>query len=275
MRRPGLYESGVGIRLMVYQFSNKARYRLAQITDCHLLANVNGYYQQVQPAMHLAAIVEQLILEQPDAVLLTGDVTQDHSVASYQLLARLLAPLSCPIFCLPGNHDDTAELARLCQHPPFRAERSLQLGDWQLLLLNTKGDTPAGAFSEAEQRWLQTQCEQSTASALWLFCHHHPKALNCFIDKHGQLQAQALWQAIAAEPRVLGIAHGHAHYAYHQVHQRVDIVGCPASSVQFLPTADWQTVDLGPQWCDWVFSADQGVSWQFRHLEIMVKHNNE
>ncbi|HBN90824.1 MAG TPA: 3',5'-cyclic-nucleotide phosphodiesterase, partial [Rheinheimera sp.] len=75
---------------MQYVFSPKNAYRLVQITDCHLLQSADGYYQQVQPAKHLAAIIRQLQTELPDAVILTGDLTQDHSEASYSLLAELM-----------------------------------------------------------------------------------------------------------------------------------------------------------------------------------------
>lgn len=253
---------------MLYRFTEQQRYRIAQITDCHLLATADGSYKQVKPAQHLQAIVRQLQQELPDAVLLTGDLTQDHSAASYQLLAEILAQLACPVFCVPGNHDDPEQLHRLCQNLPFRPERDLRLGAWQLLLINTKGDTPAGVFPPAEQQWLAEQASASQAAAIWLFCHHHPRNLHCFIDLHGQTQQTELWQAIASETRIRGIAHGHAHYAYHQRWQQVDIVGCPASSVQFLPVTDWQTEDGGPQWCDWEFGCDGAVRWQFRQLAI-------
>lgn len=253
---------------MQYQFPVKSRYRLVQITDCHLLATADGWYKQVQPAVHLHAIVRYLQQEQPDAVVLTGDLTQDHSAASYQLLANLLAPLTCPIFCLPGNHDDLSELAQLTGQKPFQPERNLQLSDWQVLLLNTKGESPAGVFPASEQRWFAQQCQLTQANDIWLFCHHHPAPLGCFIDKHGQQQQTELWQAIAAEPRIRGVGHGHAHYAYQRIQQAVSVVGCPASSVQFLPTPDWQTVNYGPQWCDWEFAGNGHVSWQFRRLPI-------
>lgn len=251
---------------MQFTFAAKPQYRLAQITDCHLLASRDGLYREVNSAAHLQAIVSTLCQEQPDAVLLTGDVTQDHSLASYNLLAQLLTPLNCPVFCLPGNHDDEAELARLCQQRPMRPERNLLLGNWQLLLLNTKSDTPAGGFAVAEQQWLAAECQRSSAGAMWLFCHHHPLPLNSFIDKHGQQQHEALWQAIAGEPRIKGIAHGHAHHAYQREHLNRFVVGCPASSVQFLLADDWQTRNAGPQWCDWTFTADGRVNWQFRRL---------
>lgn len=251
---------------MQYIFPRKSHYRLAQISDCHLLADEQGVYQQIQPAKHLRRIIDALLHTPPDALILTGDLTQDHSAGSYRLLAEICRPLPCPVFCLPGNHDDLASLAQLATQPPFHPANSLRLADWQLLLLNTKGPTPSGVFPVARQRWLRQQLTASDAQAIWLFCHHQPIKLHSFIDKHGQQQRSALWQTIAADPRIAGIAHGHSHYAYSQLQQQVNVVGCPASSVQFLASADWQTRDDGPQWCDWQFGEHNSVQWQFRRL---------
>lgn len=252
---------------MQYLLPPKPQYYLAQITDCHLLASAEGVYQGCQPARHLTQIVTTLLAKQPDAVILTGDLTQDHSVESYQLLAQLLSPLNCPIFVTPGNHDDPQQLSQLIMQQVLRPERSILLGNWQLLLLSSKGDTPAGNFSPSEQNWLMQQLANSDAEAVWLYSHHHPKPLKCFIDKHGQQDTGRLWQALQSDPRIRGFAHGHAHMAYHCRFNVIDIVGCPASSVQFLATSDWQTRNDGPQWCDWFFNADKStVHWQFQQL---------
>ncbi|MGI5309002.1 metallophosphoesterase [Rheinheimera sp. WS51] len=251
---------------MPYIFPSQHQYRLVQISDCHLLASPDDYYQGIQPAKHLQAIVDELTLAEPDGIILTGDLVQQASALAYQLLADIMAPLSCPIFCLPGNHDDLAQLALLTQQPPFQPAMNLNLNNWQLLLLNTKGPTPSGVFPQAQQQWLQQQLRQSEASDCWLFCHHHPRPLGHSIDTHGQEDADILWQHIAAEPRIRGIAHGHSHYAYSARFGMVNIVGCPASSVQFLPTLEWQTNDQGPQWCEWIFSTDHAVQWQFKTL---------
>lgn len=245
----------------------KRVFHLAQISDCHLLADSEGQYKQVQPARYLQAVIHQLTQETPDAVLFTGDLTQDHTAGSYQLLLQLCQRLACPVYCLPGNHDDLTQLQWLSQQPPFLPDRTLQLPGWQLCFINTKGPTPAGVFADDEQHWLARQLTAATADNIWLFCHHPPLKLGCFIDKYGQQQQTELWQTIATDKRIRGIAHGHSHYAYHRHWQGIDVVGCPASSVQFLPVDDWQTEDRGPQWCNWYFSADGQVQWQFRQLK--------
>lgn len=252
--------------MLSYVFPQQSRYRLVQLTDCHLLAEPDGWYQGCQPASHLQQIVTQLQQQRPDALILTGDLTQDHSEASYQLLAGLLSPLACPIFLVPGNHDDRELLAGLSKQSPFIASDSLQLADWQLLLLDSKGDTPAGSFELTKQYALQQQFMQSTAAHFWLFMHHHPQPLHCFIDRYGLNEQHAFWQLLQAEPRVRGLCHGHAHLAYQRQQQGIQLVGCPASSVQFLETPDWQTVNQGPQWCEWLFAAGGDVRWQFKRI---------
>lgn len=241
-------------------------YRIVQITDCHLLADFNGVYNGCQPAAHLQQIVLSLANCLPDALILTGDLTQDHSRASYQLLADIFANISCPVLLLPGNHDDLSELLWLAQTSNLQLADSLVLARWQLFLLNSKGPSPAGSFDCNKQAALQQQFSQSNQPYFWLFMHHHPLPLNCFIDKHGLTEQADFWALLLTEPKVKGVAHGHAHLAYHRHYQGVEVVGCPASSVQFLKTVDWQTVNAGPQWCEWHFSATGAVNWRFQHL---------
>lgn len=243
----------------------KSTYRIVQLSDCHLLADKEALYQGIKPYAYLLDTIHCIAQDMPDAVIISGDVTQDHSAASYQLLQQAVLELRCPVMILPGNHDDLVLLQQLRHQPPFVNEHVLQLAGWQLYLMNTKGDTPAGVFDIARRQQL-TQWLAQSDDHVWLFCHHHPLPLNSFIDLHGQQHQTALWQLLAHHPQIKGIAHGHCHHAYHRQHQGIDIVGCPATSVQFLQTADWQTQDQGPHWCLWHFTANGQVSWSFKGL---------
>tara|TARA_R110002126_G_scaffold15570_4_gene63710 strand:+ start:129 stop:917 length:789 start_codon:yes stop_codon:yes gene_type:complete len=254
------------------QLAAKEQYQIIQLTDCHLLADLDGDYHGVKPGRYLQQVVSAIAADccQPDAVVLTGDLSQDHSFASYQLLAGLLRPLSCPVLVLPGNHDNYEHLSWLTQQPPLVAASSLQLADWHLLLLDTKGTTPAGYFELPRRQALAEHFARCPAANFWLFSHHHPLPLGSAIDKHGWQNAAPFWQLLATEPRVKGLAHGHCHHAYAKQHQQIDVVGCPASSVQFCQVQAWQTLDQGPMYCQWQFGADGRVNWQFIRLPPTV-----
>lgn len=253
---------------MAVVLASQDSYRLLQISDCHLVSEPDGWFCGMQPYRQLQLLLSQLNANQPDALILTGDLTQDHSLASYQLIADLLSDWSCPVVYLPGNHDDIALMQQAFASPPFSAQTELSLGDWRLCLLNSTGPTPAGYFGPARQQQLQQQLgSYPPAVAVWLFCHHHISPMGSFIDEHIQLDAAALWQIIGSDRRIKGLAHGHCHYAYARLLHGVQLVGCPASSVQFLLTADYQSVAGRPGYIEWIFNAnaqaDNAVRWQF------------
>lgn len=253
---------------MAFVFAKQDSYRLLQISDCHLVAEPDGWFCGVQPYRQLELLLSQLHHNQPDAVLLTGDLTQDHSLVSYQLITQLFSGWSCPVFYIPGNHDDMELMQQAFASTPFYADTELSLGDWRLCLLNSKGPTPAGCFDQNRQQQLQQQLWSYPAdAAVWLFCHHHISPMDSFIDEHIQLDAVPLWQMISADPRIKGVAHGHCHYAYAKLQQGIQLVGCPASSVQFLLTPDYQPVVARPGYIEWIFNAnayaDTAVRWQF------------
>lgn len=233
---------------------------LWQITDCHLLGQPDAWYQGVQPYHHLARVLRALKPAAPPLIL-TGDLTEDHSPASYQLLASLLADWPAPVFLLPGNHDERAALARLSAARPFMAARRIEAAGWQLWLLDTKGDSPAGACSPAQTRQLQQYLAATTLPVFW-FCHHHLLPIGSFIDLFDQKDKTPLL-TLLTNRQIRGLAHGHCHHAYAMQHPDFIQVGCPASSVQFLQTADWQTQDAGPQACRWQFVSDGSFRFDF------------
>ncbi len=252
---------------MRYQLPAKTGYRLLQLSDCHLLASRDGVYQQIQPWWHLQRLLQQLQSEPFDAVILTGDLTQDHSLASYQRLAELFADWPGPVLYLPGNHDDPALMAQAFAAAPFVAATEITAANWRFILLNTKGETPAGYFPTERCHALAHQLDGDTRP-VWLFSHHQPLPIGASIDQHGLQQPELLLSTLARFPQVKGLAHGHCHYHYQrryadpQQQGSLQLVGCPATSVQFSLTPDWQTEDQGPQGLIWQFSANAEVSWQ-------------
>lgn len=233
---------------------------LWQITDCHLLSEPDAWYQGVQPYRHLARLL-QALRTQATPLLFTGDLTEDHSAASYQLLQQLLADWPAPVFLLPGNHDERAAITRLSTTAPFKAAGRIAAANWQLWLLDSKGDTPAGAFDSTRLAKLQQWLTERDTPVFW-FCHHHLLPIGSFIDLFDQKDKAGLL-GLLADPAIRGLAHGHCHHAYALQHPDFIQVGCPASSVQFLQTADWQTRDEGPQACRWQFRSDGSFSFEF------------
>ena len=116
---------------------NKPSLRIAHVTDCHLFADRNAEYFGVNTATYFQQALEHMALQQLDAVVFGGDLTQDHSVESYLLFSELVnnSTLACPVFWLPGNHD---EIALLEQFFALLRQSFIRIEPWGYELLRGK-----------------------------------------------------------------------------------------------------------------------------------------
>ena len=122
---------------------------LAQITDLHLAAGPGD-----AGAAHALERAVRALLDldpQPDAVLLTGDLTDDGDPRSYARVRELLAPLTVPVHPIPGNHDDRDALrAAFLDHPGVAGadgfvQYAITCGPLRVLMLDTLvPGTPGG-----------------------------------------------------------------------------------------------------------------------------------
>ena len=87
---------------------------LVQLTDLHIREPGRLAYGRIDTAPYLERAVQSVLRlpQQPDAVVITGDLSDFGRAAEYEHLARLLAPLTMPVYLMPGNHDDRDQLRR-------------------------------------------------------------------------------------------------------------------------------------------------------------------
>src|SRR5262245_158577 len=85
---------------------------IAQISDPHI-TDIGGQADRGdKAATHLQCAVAHLsrLPAPPDVVLGTGDCVDRGSPAEYERFRELLRPLPMPVYVIPGNHDDRAQL---------------------------------------------------------------------------------------------------------------------------------------------------------------------
>ncbi|RTR00762.1 metallophosphoesterase [Halomonas nitroreducens] len=214
--------------------------RLIQVTDCHLHADPQAPCRTGIPHRQLERVVAAVARLRPDAVLVTGDVSEDRTAASYALAEQVLGRLDCPWFWLPGNHDDPGLMAE-CR--PFQA--SLDLDGWRVLLLDTQvvGEE-AGEVGEARLAALADRLAGGDRPTL-LAMHHPPLAVgSAWLDELGLVDAAAFWDCLAGHDHVQAVLCGHIHQAFvGRGPDGVPVYGCPATSDQFLAGAETFTVD--------------------------------
>ncbi|MFO7646940.1 phosphodiesterase [Halomonas sp. 3H] len=217
--------------------------RLVQISDCHLHADPDARARAGFPLRQLEAVVEAVNRERPDMVLVTGDISNDETAASYQLAVGTLGRLAAPWFWLAGNHDDPALMAESRE-----LLDELDLDAWRILMLDTRvSGQPHGALGPEGLASLAERLEEDDRPTL-LVMHHPPLSVgSAWIDALGLEDREAFWQTLAAFGQVRAILCGHVHQAFAS-HQRLEagevaVYACPSTTDQFLPGAETFAID--------------------------------
>lgn len=97
------------------------RTTIVQLTDLHIRPPGELACGRVDTARFLRdAVASMKALPFPiDAVVLTGDLVDEGQPAEYRHLQELLAPVSCPVYPLIGNHDDRDAMRSVLPPPPL------------------------------------------------------------------------------------------------------------------------------------------------------------
>jgi Icc protein len=138
---------------------------LAQLNDPHVGATWAG-----DPVPRLAAAVDAVcaLRPPPDAVLVSGDLSDNATGAEYEQVRELLAPLSAPCFVLPGNHDDRRAIACSFGAPGAAGEPvqySADLGAMRLVVLDaTIPGEDGGTLDRARLDWLDAELAAVSSS---------------------------------------------------------------------------------------------------------------
>ncbi|MFC0269305.1 phosphodiesterase [Kushneria aurantia] len=212
---------------------------IAQLSDCHLAREAGTGYRGVDPDARLAAVVARIAAHRPELVIVSGDVSDDGSVASYHRARALLDELPCCWEWLPGNHDDSAVM-----HGVKPLTHSIELGGWQFVLLDSRQpDSGSGYLAPAQLEALSATLEKGDAPAL-VVLHHPPVSVHTgWMDRLGLENSDAFWQTLAGHDRVRGVLCGHVHHEFTRLHHGVPVMALPAVAAQFVPESTEFSVD--------------------------------
>ncbi|NNF50963.1 MAG: 3',5'-cyclic-AMP phosphodiesterase [Gammaproteobacteria bacterium] len=234
---------------------SEATLRLVQFTDPHLFADRRGEMRGVNTYDSLNKVLDAARRDHwtPDAVLVTGDIAQDESRAGYRVFRELFDPLSLPVLCLPGNHDDP-KFMREELKDPFIVTRDVMFDSWCLPLLSTyvRG-TAAGEISRDSLKRLAAALSANEEKHVLICLHHQPVPVGSkWLDGVGLRNPEDLFSVIDKFENVRGILWGHVHQEFDAERKGVRLMASPSTCRQFLPDSDQFALDDGPPGYRWL-----------------------
>jgi Icc protein len=227
----------------------KRPFLVVQLSDPHVGAEWGG---RDSVAMLVAAVESVRALEpNPDAVLVSGDLS-DHAVdGEYETVREVLAAIDAPLFVLPGNHDDRAALRRHFGVPGAEGEPiqyAVDLGPLRLVVLDSQrtGDE-RGELDADRLAWLEETLAAAPGTPTLLALHHAPLATG--IPAFDELllptaDRRALGRVVGPHPQIRRIVAGHTHRTIYAELGGRSVLAVPSTYVQARLDFDAEEVQL-------------------------------
>ncbi|OOY34098.1 3',5'-cyclic-AMP phosphodiesterase [Solemya velum gill symbiont] len=225
--------------------------QLIQITDMHMHREPGEIRQScVNTDDSLAAVLASIKNrgQIPALIAATGDLAQDPHPEIYNRFGQMVSLLDAPVVTLPGNHDDRAMMSASFSDGSVSCCGELQLGEWQLVFLDTSvpGEVHGSLGQEQLDNLIET-ISSTSASHILIFMHHHPYPVGTvWLDDIGLENSDLFWDAVGTSARVRGVVCGHIHQQLDCIHKGIRMLGTPSTCVQFVPFSEESDFDDRP-----------------------------
>ena len=222
---------------------------VCQMSDTHVMAEGRLASGVVDTNAALRRTIAHLLTlpQQPDAVVMTGDLVERGKPEEYALLREIIAPLPMPVYLIPGNHDERQALraafpehSYLNQFAPF-VQYAIEEHDLRIVAADTVIPGQGGGELCAQRlEWLALTLATARDRPTLLIMHHPPFATGiAFMDEIGLFNPEALADIVQKNPQVERILCGHLHRPIQA--RFAGTIACTAPS-----TAHQITLDLAP-----------------------------
>jgi len=194
---------------------------LAQITDLHLRPRGLTCYRVSDTNMLAERAVNTLrqMHPRPDAVIVTGDLTDRADEREYDLARHLLGRLSMPVFLIPGNHDTSQSMkTAFSDYPGMQSALedklcyTVEIGDIRLIGLDSSvPGKPFGILGKDQLAWLDTTLTASSVPTI-VAVHHPPVPTGIHhMDQIALNDADELADVLKRHDHVERLICGHVH----------------------------------------------------------------
>lgn len=247
--------------------------KLVQLTDTHLFAPSNGSLLSINTEDSFRAVVDGIVNQgyEYEAILATGDISQDHSAESYQKFEAGIQPLEKPCYWLPGNHDYKPNMGSVIPSAQIQCVEHVLLGEhWQMILLDSQVvGVPHGRLSDQQLDLLEQKLAEHPQKHTLVLLHHHPLLVgSAWLDQHCLKDADQFWDVVSQHNNVRGVLCGHVHQDMNREHLGVQVMATPSTCVQFKPNSDDFALDtLSPGWRELELKPNGEIATEVRRLE--------
>ena len=194
---------------------------ILQITDTHIVAEGGRVSGKLDTGAALKRLVSRRCsihdqIGPVDAVLVSGDLSDDGTAESYERFKALVAPLGLPLHIIPGNHDAREPMrAAFTEQLPGNGPLNwhVQVGNVHMIGLDTLVEGHRhGTLTHETLTYLRNALIRANGAPVLLALHHPPFPSGIkFMDDIGLTNQGAIKQAVSGYSGKMHIVCGHIH----------------------------------------------------------------
>lgn len=213
--------------------------KILQISDSHIFGNPQTKLLGINTYSSFSEIVKNisanLSLFQPDFIFLTGDISQDFSDASYDVMAKFSIDFPCQFAAILGNHDDPCVFAKYLHSVNMNHDKVFAVNGWKIVMLNSHWNGHVGGIlTTAELEFLQRELEVGVGSNVLIFLHHQVLPVDsAWLDRIGLSNAEQFLEIIDRYGNIKMVVSGHVHQETLKIRNNVAFITTPSTSWQF------------------------------------------
>lgn len=193
---------------------------ILQISDTHIAPPGSLVSGRLDTAASLRRLVERIQsirtqIGPVDALLISGDLSEDGSAESYAHAQQILAPLNLPLFVIPGNHDARDALRAAFTDLPSMGKLNWTqtVGGIQMIGLDTLVEGQGGGTLDDETiAFLSDALLNAGTTPILLALHHPPFTSGIqFMDRIGLEGVDVFTDLVSRHRGEIRLVCGHIH----------------------------------------------------------------
>ena len=197
-----------------------------QISDSHI--DDDKLVMGVDTQANLSAIVNNISNHYYDALLISGDLSQNGTLESYQKLQKILKPIEKKIYVLPGNHDDLSNLSQIFNESYMR---NFIIDCWEIITIDSvQAGKESGRLNDGQLYFLSQQISSSSAKYIILCLHHPPVSMQSDWDDEMSLEnPDDFFSVIDKFDNIKAVMWGHSHQCSEFNRKDMKLFSCPST----------------------------------------------
>jgi hypothetical protein len=209
--------------------------RIIHLSDLHLTNDVCIWGTDTNA--HFTCAIDKIKgLKDIDAVVISGDLSNEGSIESYMLLDRTLATLDLPVYCCPGNHDNLDVFFNKYNSHNYRKDKIASIEDWDFIFFNTVVEGMSRGFPQNDDIALLKSRIQHTSNNIAIVLHHPPIEQPGWLNRKLLEDREAVVKMLGCSNNVKLVLYGHTHYHMNKTINGILYSSASSTGFAFDPT---------------------------------------